>query len=97
MFISSSTVVFPNHILRHVWTCPRVSDYAKGILAADDGFVVYLSFHRYVCCRLSRSSTLTFVSFLLLGVQDLLQIVQENKLLNTSVKCGRQLSDLKPV
>lgn len=75
-----------------------MSEYAKATLAADDGFVVYLSFPRYVCCRLSRSSTLTCVSFLLLGVQDLLQIVQENKLLNTSVKCGRQpLSDLKPV
>lgn len=48
LFISSSTVVYPNQILRSVWTCPRASYYVEGVLAADDGFVLWVFTGMYV-------------------------------------------------
>lgn len=77
MFISSSSVISPNGILRSVWSCPRGSEYAEGVLAADDEFMEF----SLVCCHLSENSALTFVSSLFLGMNDLLLVVQESKLL----------------
>ena len=41
--------------------CPRVNEYAEGVLAADDVFVVNVSFHGYVCCHLGRNSAVTLI------------------------------------
>lgn len=52
---------FSHQILRRVWTYPRGSEYVESVLAAADGFVVSVSFHRYGYCCLSKNSTLTLV------------------------------------